>query len=176
MIYTRAHRPFIFHQRFFLRSRLFPKTSLSLLTRIPSLRVNHRAWKGLMGLLNISGSRPIDASGKPARTSGRECSKKHALSLSEGSIQQGRSPFDARSVLTVREHGKRARTPLAAFFNIPLITASNLGIWPSSMRTVVISNPSTSSGQADVRNLGEGGGNRIIPLPVLSPSASSGQA
>jgi len=49
-----------------------------------------------------------------------ECSKKHALSLSEGSIQQGRSPFDARSVLSVREHGKRARTPLAAFSNIPI--------------------------------------------------------
>jgi len=47
----------------------------------------------------------------------RECSKKHALSLSEGSIQQGRSYFDARSVLSVREHGKMARTPLAAFFN-----------------------------------------------------------
>jgi hypothetical protein len=44
---------------------------------------------------------------------GRECSKK--------SVQQGRSPFDARSVLIVREHGKRARTPLAAFFNIPSI-------------------------------------------------------
>jgi hypothetical protein len=27
--------------------------------------------------------------------------------------------FDARSVLSVREHDKRARTPLAAFFNIP---------------------------------------------------------
>jgi len=35
------------------------------------------------------------------------------------SVQQGRSPFGARSVLSVREHGKRARTPLAAFFNIP---------------------------------------------------------
>ncbi len=34
-------------------------------------------------------------------------------------LQQGRSPFDARSVLIVREHGKMARTPLAAFFNIP---------------------------------------------------------
>jgi len=34
--------------------------------------------------------------------------------------RQGRSPFDARSVLSVREHGKRARTPLAAFFNIPI--------------------------------------------------------
>jgi len=41
----------------------------------------------------------------------RECSKKSA--------QQGRSHFDARSVLSVREHGKMARTPLAAFFNIP---------------------------------------------------------
>ena len=95
MIYTRARRPFIFHQRFFLRSRLFPKTSLSLFTRIPSSRVNHRAWKGS-------------------------------------------------------------------------ITASNLGIRPTFIRTVVISNPSTSSGQADVRNFGEVGGNRIIPLPVLS--------
>jgi len=46
-------------------------------------------------------------------------------------VQQGRSPFDARSVLSVREHGKMATmpgkpfrqsqgTPLAAFFNIPL--------------------------------------------------------
>jgi len=42
---------------------------------------------------------------------GRECSIK--------SVQQGRSLFDARSVLLVREHGKMARTPLAAFFNIP---------------------------------------------------------
>ncbi len=42
---------------------------------------------------------------------GRECSKK--------SVQQGRSYFDARSVLSVRKHGKMVRTPLAAFFNIP---------------------------------------------------------
>ena len=35
-------------------------------------------------------------------------------------IQQGRSDFDARSVLPVREHEKIARTPLVAFFNIPL--------------------------------------------------------
>ncbi len=50
---------------------------------------------------------------------------------SKKSVQQGRSLFDARSVLSVREHGKRATclrealrrrqgTPLAAFFNIPL--------------------------------------------------------
>jgi len=44
----------------------------------------------------------------------RECSKKF--------VQQGRSLFDARSVQFVREHGKRARTPLAAFFNIPIRT------------------------------------------------------
>jgi len=48
-----------------------------------------------------------------------EGSKKHALSLSEGFVQQGRSHFDTRSVLSVREHGKMARTPLTAFFNLP---------------------------------------------------------
>ena len=56
--------------------------------------------------------RAINASGQMTNISERECSKK--------SVQQGRSPFDARSVLPVREHGKRARTPLAAFFNIPI--------------------------------------------------------
>jgi hypothetical protein len=35
-------------------------------------------------------------------------------------IQQGRSDFDARSVLPVREHGKMARTLLVAFFTIPI--------------------------------------------------------
>ena len=35
-------------------------------------------------------------------------------------VQQGRSHFDARSVLPVREHGKMARTPLVAFFIISL--------------------------------------------------------
>jgi len=43
---------------------------------------------------------------------------------SKKSVQQGRSPFDARSVRSVREHGKRARTPLAAFFNIPVCEIS----------------------------------------------------
>ncbi len=33
-------------------------------------------------------------------------------------VQQGRSAFDARSVLPVREHDNSARTPLVAFFNI----------------------------------------------------------
>jgi hypothetical protein len=63
------------------------------------------------GLLNIS----LPIAGKcptnDRRQQLRECSKK--------SVQQGRSLFDARSVLSVREYGKRARTPLAAFFNIP---------------------------------------------------------
>jgi hypothetical protein len=35
-------------------------------------------------------------------------------------VQQGRSDFDARSILSVREHSKNARTLLAAFFNIPI--------------------------------------------------------
>jgi len=34
-------------------------------------------------------------------------------------VQQGRSNFDAWSVLLVREHDKMSRTPLATFFNIP---------------------------------------------------------
>ena len=50
---------------------------------------------------------------EPRIVKGRECSKK--------SVQQGRSHFDARSVLIVREHGKMARTPLAAFFNLPVL-------------------------------------------------------
>ncbi len=89
--------------------------------KIMQLGMAYWGSKTLLGLLNISGPCPIDAPGKPACVSGRECSKKHALSLPEGSIQQGRSHFDERSVLIVREHGKRARTPLAAFFNIPNI-------------------------------------------------------
>jgi hypothetical protein len=34
-------------------------------------------------------------------------------------IQQGRSNFEARSVLPVREYDKIARTPLVAFLIIP---------------------------------------------------------
>ncbi len=65
-----------------------------------------------MGLLNISFPRQIKAPEETTIISWRECSKK--------SVQQGRSHFDARSVHQVREHGTMARTPLAAFFNIPL--------------------------------------------------------
>ncbi len=54
-------------------------------------------------------------------------SKKHALSLPEGSVQscpescrrEGCSRFCAWSVRVVREHGTMTRTPLAAFFNRP---------------------------------------------------------
>jgi hypothetical protein len=66
----------------------------------------------IQGLLNISLQQQIKAPEKPHIVRGRECSKKF--------VQQGRSPFDARSVLIVREYGKRARTPLVAFFNIPI--------------------------------------------------------
>jgi hypothetical protein len=59
----------------------------------------------IMGIITIMGH-------EPSTTIDGECSKKF--------VQQGRSPFGARSVLSVREHGKRARTPLAAFFNIPM--------------------------------------------------------
>ncbi len=62
----------------------------------------------IQGLLNISRHLQINALEEPSIVKGRECSKKHALSLPEGSVQQGRSRFDARSVLIVREHGKRA--------------------------------------------------------------------
>jgi hypothetical protein len=41
---------------------------------------------------------------------------------SKKSVQQGRSHFYARSVCVIREHGKMARTPLAAFFNRPFLT------------------------------------------------------
>jgi len=106
--------------------------------------------KTCMGLLNISLKQPIEAPDEPRMVSGRECSKKHALSLTEGSLQpcpepcrrKGRSRFDERSVLIVREHGKRAtclreaasagmeplacqpllERRLAAFFNLPCMT------------------------------------------------------
>jgi hypothetical protein len=35
-------------------------------------------------------------------------------------VQQGRSDFDARNVLPVREHDKIVRTLLVAFFNISI--------------------------------------------------------
>jgi hypothetical protein len=67
----------------------------------------------MMGLLNISFPWQKKAPEETTIISWRECSKK--------SVQQGRSHFDARSVHGVREHGKKARTPLADFFNIPMM-------------------------------------------------------
>jgi len=64
-----------------------------------------------LGLLKFSFPWQIQAQEEAAIISWRECSKR--------SVQQGRSHFDARSVHEVREHGKMARTPVAAFFNIP---------------------------------------------------------
>ncbi|HBP87425.1 MAG TPA: hypothetical protein DD706_06990 [Nitrospiraceae bacterium] len=63
------------------------------------------------GLVNISCPGLIKREGKMPSISEKEGSKKF--------VQQGRSHFDARSVLSVREHGKMARTPLTAFFNLP---------------------------------------------------------
>ena len=56
----------------------------------------------------------------------RACSKKF--------VQQGHSQFCARSVPFVREHGKMARTPLAAFFNRPMDGGSGLGGVMMSMK------------------------------------------
>ncbi|MEC4675178.1 MAG: hypothetical protein VST68_13395 [Nitrospirota bacterium] len=82
----------------------------------------------LKGPLNISPTWPINVLGKIDISNRREWSKMSALSPAQTQGRQdalfhgqGRSQFDARSVLTVREHGKRARTPLAAFFNIPIM-------------------------------------------------------
>ncbi|MEC4674450.1 MAG: hypothetical protein VST68_09695 [Nitrospirota bacterium] len=60
-----------------------------------------------MGLLNISFTWQIHALDEIDISSRREWSKKHTLSLSEGSVQQGRSQFDARSVLPIRERERR---------------------------------------------------------------------
>ena len=74
------------------------------------------------GLLNISCPRPINAPERPINISERECSKNPILSegfvqsCPEQSRREGRSPFGARSVLSVREHGKRATSVCASRF------------------------------------------------------------
>ena len=50
-------------------------------------------------------------------------------------IQQGRSHLGARSVLAVREHSQMARTPLVAFFNIPLLGYLAVGMGEGIKRT-----------------------------------------
>jgi hypothetical protein len=71
-----------------------------------------------MGLRNISYQKPIDTSDEIDISHWREGSKK--------SVQQGRSPFDSRSVLPVREHGKLARMPLVVIFKIPSMVPSGI--------------------------------------------------
>ena len=51
-----------------------------------------------MGLLNDSGSEPVEAPEKTTPINGRECSKKF--------IQKDHSPFDARSVRSVSERSR----------------------------------------------------------------------
>ncbi|MEC4673050.1 MAG: hypothetical protein VST68_02560 [Nitrospirota bacterium] len=81
-----------------------------------------------MGLLNIFLTWPIHALGEIDISIRGEWSKKSAFSPAQTQGRQdalyrgqGRSHVDARSVLPVGEHGKRPRTPLAAFFNIPIM-------------------------------------------------------
>ncbi|MEC4674470.1 MAG: hypothetical protein VST68_09795 [Nitrospirota bacterium] len=76
--------------------------------------------------MNISLTWATNALDEIDISSRREWSKKSALSPAQTQGRQdalfhgqGRSHVDARSVLPVREHGNLARTPLAAFFNIP---------------------------------------------------------
>jgi hypothetical protein len=71
---------------------------------------------GMKGLLNTSQTQNAYTRVENPIGCRHECSKK--------SIQTGRSPFDARSVLPVLKHDKRARTPLVAFSNIPIIDGS----------------------------------------------------
>jgi hypothetical protein len=70
------------------------------------------------GPLNISRRWLIHPRKETTILHGKECSKSMSLRR-RGVVQQGRSYCDARSVLSVREHGTMARTPLADFFNIP---------------------------------------------------------
>jgi hypothetical protein len=53
-------------------------------------------------------------------------------------VQQGHSHFCARNVLAIREHGKMARTPLAAFFNRPI---QNIGLLARSCESMKGSSP-----------------------------------
>ncbi|MEC4672721.1 MAG: hypothetical protein VST68_00900 [Nitrospirota bacterium] len=86
--------------------------------------------------MNISLTSPQNALGEIDISSRREWSKKSAISPAQSRGRQdalfrgqGHNPFDEQRVLPVREHRKRARTPLAAFFNIPLhfiLEVSNL--------------------------------------------------
>ncbi len=73
----------------------------------------------IQGLLNIVTCIAITCPRCNRRQQPGEWSKKF--------VQQGRSLFSARSVLSVREHDKMARTPLVAFFNISTHLKCNEG-------------------------------------------------
>jgi len=49
-------------------------------------------------------------------------------------LQQGHSHFCAWSVLAIREHGKMTRTPLAAFFNRPILKKMKDCSWSPKAR------------------------------------------
>jgi len=55
----------------------------------------------------------------PCKFAQDEVTKSKAAGRFKKSVQQGHSHFYARSVCLIREHGKMAKTPLAAFFNRP---------------------------------------------------------
>ena len=59
----------------------------------------------------------------PCKFAQVEVTKSKAAGRFKKSVQQGRSHFYGRSVCSIREHGKMARTPLAAFFNRPYFKA-----------------------------------------------------
>jgi hypothetical protein len=61
----------------------------------------------------------LNISRKEARLWTRRIPFQQLTGMVKKVVQQGRSDFDAQNVLSVREHGKIARTPLVAFFNIP---------------------------------------------------------
>src|SRR5680860_701571 len=92
----------------------------------------------MLGLLNNNLSKGILTHKHVAYQRPRGGSKKF--------VQQGRSHFCAQSVLPVREHGKLARTPLAAFFNSPNTTVPP-GITPGG------TGPETLSTRVSVANL-----------------------
>ena len=87
----------------------------------------------IMGPLNISRRWLINPRKETTIINGRKCSKQsvpqgrlayyvlEGVSFVLAASRRGQPLCDARSVLTVREHGNMARTPLAAFFNIPII-------------------------------------------------------
>ncbi|MEC4672890.1 MAG: hypothetical protein VST68_01750 [Nitrospirota bacterium] len=79
--------------------------------------------------MNISLACPIQALDEIDISKRREWSKKFVISPAQSQGRQdallhgqGRSHFDARSVLTGPEHGNMARTTLAGFFTIPSIS------------------------------------------------------